>query len=280
MTWMTRRKLRAHATWMTAMALVLTTLMTPPAEVSFAATCDEPNDQLPQACVVADGSVMDSTIDGPADNDLYQVNVTNAAQIHAELTVPGGADYDLYLHTGTSATLGQSVKPGSETESIQVQVQPGTYFLRVSVTGGNSFDPASPYTLRVWVTPDGVGARIAEPADGSNVEGEARARGTARNIPSGQTLWCVVHIGGQFWPQKPATRIGDNWSCIAGFAGGDPEHDGKKFDVLIVMVDADVDTAWRQWLEVGARTKDFPAFLTLPPGVTALDQVTVTLKVK
>jgi hypothetical protein len=274
-----RRKSRARIAWVTAVALLLATLLVPPVEMSFAAACAEPNDQLSQACAVADGSVMESAIDGPSDNDLYQVHVPNAAQIHAELTVPGGTDYDLYLHTGTSATLGQSVKPGSETESIQVQVQPGTYFVRVSVTDGNPFDPTAQYTLRVWIKTEGPDARITSPADGSNVPGEVTAQGSARNVPGGQTLWCVVHIGGLYWPQKPVTRIGDNWTCLAGFGGGAIEHNGKKFDLLLVMADGEANKAWVDWLTEGAKTGNFPGMLVLPSGVTPLDQVTVALRV-
>src|SRR5688572_13100487 len=109
MTSITRRKVRAHIRRVTTMALVLAILVVSLPELSFAASCAEPNDQLSQACAVADGAVMESAIDGPTDNDLYQINVANAAQIHAELTVPGGTDYDLYLHAATGATLGQSV---------------------------------------------------------------------------------------------------------------------------------------------------------------------------
>lgn len=122
-------------------------------------------------------------------------------------------------------------------------------------------------------------ARIVEPADGSNVPGEMTAKGTTRNLPSGQTLWTVVHIGGQYWPQKPVTRIGDSWTCLVGFGGGAREHDGKKFDLLVVLADSAANQRLLDWIAEGGRTGNFPGLVVLPQGVTPLNQVTVTLKV-
>jgi len=124
-----------------------------------------------------------------------------------------------------------------------------------------------------------VEARIVEPADGSNVPGEVTAKGIARNIPPGQTVWTVVSNGTQFWPQRPVLRVANDWTCPVGFGGGAIGLDGKKFDLLIVTADAEANKAWLDWIAEGERTGNYPGLNILPPGVTNLQKVTVTLKV-
>jgi hypothetical protein len=123
-----------------------------------------------------------------------------------------------------------------------------------------------------WIT-------IVEPANGSRVPGEVTARGTGRNIPAGQTVWGVVQIGGQYWPQRPVTRVGGDWTCLVGFGGGAKELDGRQFELLVVTADADTNKAWLDWIAEGERTGNYPGLNGLPDGVMTYDKVTVTLKV-
>jgi hypothetical protein len=87
-------------------------------------------------------------------------------------------------------------------------------------------------------------AMIFAPADGSNVPGEVMAKGTASNIPAGQTVWLVVYNGSQYWPQRPVTPAGgDEWTCTVGFGGGAIELNGKQFELLVVTADAAANKA-------------------------------------
>jgi hypothetical protein len=173
-----------------------------PPGTAHADVCLEPNDGPENACYLPNGAVIQGSIDWEGDVDAYKIEVAVAGtRVRVELTdLP--ADYDLYLIAANGDVLGQSVKEGTEPETLELTLQAaGTYYLYVRSDPGRPFDPNTPYTLAATfvsvppaplAAPQPVGppapapVAVAEPWIGDIMFGYNESGAGA--VPSGATI--------------------------------------------------------------------------------------------
>lgn len=119
---------------------------------------------------------------------------------------------------------------------------------------------------------------IKKPSPDERVQAEESARGTATNIPIGQTIWLIVQSGLTYYPQTslplPPNGTGD-WTATV-FFGGDNDA-GEPFTLYAVAADEAAHSRFNNYVEeVGLNLN--PRALeasTGYPNVPALAQVTV-----
>lgn len=137
--------------WRIVMAALVVALLSPGWRPVLAQDdgCPEPNDDIATACPFAEGVVVRSTLSAPSDVDMFRITVgAGIDEIRVELfDLP--ADYDLYLTDARGRVLGQSVHEGTAAESLQLGVQPGTYFATVRADVSRAVVPDQMYTLRL-----------------------------------------------------------------------------------------------------------------------------------
>jgi hypothetical protein len=118
---------------------------------------------------------------------------------------------------------------------------------------------------------------ITYPADQARVDQVEIVRGTAQRLPPGQVVWVVVFVPevGRYYPQdRPADLQADNeWSSTAHI--GIPSDTGRRFDVLAVLANAEVQTAFNAYLAEAEERGEWAGLEALPAGVVIYDRVTV-----
>jgi hypothetical protein len=169
----------------------------------------------------------------------------------------------------------------------------------VGKKGGNEKkDPPNKWAIGMWicialaVINSGVlGWRLLHPSPATDVSitypiNHARidqnetVHGTSQELPSGQVIWVIVFAQdvGRYYPQdRPADiEAGNKWSSIVYI--GIPEDTGKRFDVLVVLADADAQDAFSAYLADSAQRNDWSGLVALPKGAVIYDRITVTRK--
>jgi hypothetical protein len=92
------------------------------------------------------GTTLTGRLPNGDNDDLYRMNVSALSRVVIDLTgVPAGTDYNLYLYRyEQSLTLvGYSGELGTSNEHIEVDLAPGTYYVRVYPHQGRSGNPYS-----------------------------------------------------------------------------------------------------------------------------------------
>lgn len=123
-----------------------------------------------------------------------------------------------------------------------------------------------------------VDAAITYPANQARVDQIETVRGTVQGLPAGQVIWVVIFPQevGRYYPQNwPADlEAGGEWSSITYI--GVPSDTGKRFDVLVVLADAEAQNAFNAYLADARDRADWPGLEALPSGAVIYDRITVT----
>ena len=141
------------ARWLMALAVAVSVTVVAPWSVvaQDGGICPEPNDDPSAACTLASGTTVQSFIERPGDIDVYRVVASGAGRIQVDLTdLP--ADYDLYLADASGGVIGQSAHEGTAPESLQLAVQPRTYYVFVQADPAREIDASQPYTLTLTLS--------------------------------------------------------------------------------------------------------------------------------
>jgi hypothetical protein len=104
----------------------------------------EPNNSTGQAQVITVGTEVRGTLGAKNDNDYYRLNITNAGSITISLTTLP-ANYDLQLLNSSGGTIATSATNGNET--INANLNTGTYYIRVYPRNNGAWNATSCYTL-------------------------------------------------------------------------------------------------------------------------------------
>jgi PKD repeat protein len=100
-------------------------------------------------------------------------------------------------------------------------------------------------------------------------------KGTAKNIPEGQTVWIVIypHTAHKYYPiNKPDIQNG-KWSLPAQF--GEAKDTGTKFDTIAVLANKQANEVLSTYLDTCIKNQQWPGILKLPNGVKTFGKVTV-----
>jgi murein DD-endopeptidase MepM/ murein hydrolase activator NlpD len=98
--------------------------------------------ELADRGVIADG--------GDGIEDIYRIDVTEAGTLTLELSFNAGADVDMVL-VNTELYVLNPPRAGttlSNPERLEIKVQPGAYFLFISIFDPGPTQPVTPYTLQ------------------------------------------------------------------------------------------------------------------------------------
>lgn len=90
---------------------------------------------------------IQGAISSRGDNDYYKVVITTGGSITISLTTLP-ANYDLTLLNGSGNTLQTSTSNGPASETINITVPAGTYYVRVYPRNNGAWNASSCYTLR------------------------------------------------------------------------------------------------------------------------------------
>ena len=114
----------------------------------------EPNDDFSAAFgSLLSGKSYAGKICSPADNDYFQISVSNPGTVSLDLSVPPDRDYDLELYNSSYQLVDFSENFAGKSESIQYQaLKPGIYYISVYGYDGE-FDETQTYTLSgTWLS--------------------------------------------------------------------------------------------------------------------------------
>ena len=178
-------------------------------------------------------------------------------------------------------------KGGTATDAIKFTVVVGGETPSPVATGTPTPTPAavpsqstampSQRTATPTVVPS---VEITEPVDGGTVEYITNVRGTFANVPADRDIWVVVqpHLAPQFHPQPRAIidRPKGEWWATAYFGASPSTNIGEKFDVIVVLADADGSQAFKDYLSQVEQTGSKKGLAFLPDGVESYDHITVT----
>lgn len=136
-------------------AYSLLVTLTPPALAPVASDrdpCPEPNDDNDKACPVTLDTPAEGYISNPADIDRYTFEVKGGRSwVHVELSnLP--ADYDLEVQDSADNSLQASHNGGTFPEAIDIDLDPGTYYVAIYSLGGQGSDD-KPYRMTVSMVP-------------------------------------------------------------------------------------------------------------------------------
>ncbi|MGZ6268760.1 MAG: hypothetical protein ACXWNR_09405 [Candidatus Limnocylindrales bacterium] len=117
--------------------------------------------------------------------------------------------------------------------------------------------------------PSRLKGRIDQPTRDQTVERTFDCRGFATGIRPPSHLWLAVEANGFMWPKERPVVLGEDhqWTAQVYEDGRSP-----KFDLSLLVADAEGDQAIRAWLNEGSRTGDYPEVKSFP-GVQRLDRV-------
>lgn len=119
---------------------------------------------------------------------------------------------------------------------------------------------------------------ITYPYDGAIVDLREIIRGTSQRIPEEYAIWVVVYAG-NYYPQgdTAAVQANGDWSSVCHI--GREEDVGKKFDIIAVLVNKNVQYTFHAYVTQQTTTNGtWPGFESLPDGAVEYDFVTVTRK--
>jgi len=111
----------------------------------------EPNDTWQTAAPVTLPASIYALIATPADQDHYSLTIGTISNLNIYLAGMV-ANYDLYLLGSNGTVLASSTNTGTSTESINGQVNPGTYVVRVAGANG-AFSATDCYRLSINASP-------------------------------------------------------------------------------------------------------------------------------
>jgi len=106
------------------------------------------NNDAATSVEVFNGDVVEGNLnDGDDQEDWYKINLTAGEEIYANLSVPGGADFDLYLLNSTEDEINTSETAEDFEEVWGTVNQTGTYYIVAEADTGNG-----DYTLEITAT--------------------------------------------------------------------------------------------------------------------------------
>ena len=123
-----------------------------------------------------------------------------------------------------------------------------------------------------------ITVKITYPSDGSEVEGEVTVRGTSQNIPEGQVIWIVIYVHEvrRYFPQDLPADVQANGDWESPVIIGIEEDIGKRFDIIVVLVDQEAQDEFNEYLEKWKGKYPSPGLERLPEGVVIYERITVT----
>ena len=125
-----------------------------------------------------------------------------------------------------------------------------------------------------------ISAAVTYPINQAKVNQTETVRGTIQELPSEQVIWVVVFAQdvGRYYPQNRHADIeaGNNWSSIVFI--GVPSDTGKRFDILVLLVNSEAQDALNNYLEEARDQNDWPGLEAIPEGAVIYDRITVTRK--
>jgi hypothetical protein len=110
--------------------------------------------------------------------------------------------------------------------------------------------------------------KITYPLNDTKVQMNEIAKGTAKNVTEGQTLWILVYDYNNYFPQGTVQTPGE-WQRRIRI--GDPQHHDIKFEIDAVLADKEAHSILAEHFKGG----DSTAIENLPPGVKRYANVTV-----
>ena len=130
----------------------------------------EPNDYPSQAYgPLTSGATYQSYLPDSNDVDWYLISFGSTSDVTVNLTVPGTADFDLYLLDTSLVVLSGSEKPVGMNELIDTSsISPGSYYLVVQPY--HSFSN-QPYTLSATFSGGNMGSMMISYDDGDPYDG-------------------------------------------------------------------------------------------------------------
>jgi hypothetical protein len=103
--------------------------------------------------------------------------------------------------------------------------------------------------------------RITAPSPGDKVGKQGKVEGKGK-IPTGSYLWVLAHVKyltEDWWPQgRRAAAINEDssWMVLTGY--GEPPDIGADFEIALAVVNEQVNTQLRQWVQKGDQTGKYP----------------------
>ena len=99
----------------------------------------ELNDYINEAKNVSIEVPVYGTIDNVKDTDWYTINIQEKGNYTFLLqNIPANTDYDMYIYDSTGNYMFGSYLSGTSEESINVELNPGSYYVKISSFSGYS----------------------------------------------------------------------------------------------------------------------------------------------
>ena len=145
------------------------------------------NGNIAGAALIPFNTDIKGTVSVSGDNDYYRFDITTGGTITMTLTTLP-ANYHLRLLNSAGSTLQTSSNSGTNNETINRTVTPGTYYARVYPSNNNQFNATSCYTLRVQ-----LGTATRMPSEGQATELLTGKLGVAPNPVNGGNVSIVFN---------------------------------------------------------------------------------------
>jgi len=136
--------------------------------------------------------------------------------------------------------------------------------------------------------PQGATAmKITNPTDGASVGAQSEVTGTSQNLPSGQTIWILLHPHNtqQYYPQdktqmqnQTTVRTNGNWNTTVYFGIGNNSDRGVQFDIVAALANPEAQAKLNTYQMTSASEGSWKGLnaTTMPNGLTFYDSITVT----
>lgn len=126
-------------------------------------------------------------------------------------------------------------------------------------------------------TPVLTGISVKSPVAGGAVDLKTTIEGISQNIPDGSVIWIVIYLPSvnRYYPaDKPAVvQKNGEWASLAQF--GLEGESGLKADIIVVLADDNVQTAFTAYLTAATTTGKYEGMDGLPAGDIVYDRISV-----
>ena len=152
-------------------------------------------------------------------------------------------------------------------------------FVSYKIFGDKPPTSSSPHTTITAI----ITAKITYPSEGDSVDPVVDVRVKCKNIDmSNHDLWVIVMIDGvsKYYPQsgRPIMFDAEGKGVGKAYLGEPPDH-GKKFEILIALVDKSISDVFYKYNDKGNETGDWPGVnISEVPNINIMDRVTVVRK--
>ncbi len=119
---------------------------------------------------------------------------------------------------------------------------------------------------------------IDHPEQNAMVPLAVTVTGSSRDIPDNRKIWIVVFplMANSYYPQDRSADLqaDGKWTSVA-YIGEKNKSTGEQFDIIAVLVDANAEMQFRNYIQRSKNANSYPGLGSLPQGVEIYSRITV-----